>query len=197
MKALLAILAVALVNGGAYAEKLNVTFGASSDLAANYGEHDLRGNAKQNADIAVPHISIGGLDLDGLGANDDKIEVKFAVTATGGNVARLAQGYRLDVGYTLTFEIVSANMVLGTGKASALNGNFVSATGNNRAASFTTENKGQSLVLKSTASGNNRARSIVAEFDVPVDASELAAPIIVPVAVLEFKRSLITTALAS
>ncbi len=182
MKMLLAILTVALLNAGAHAEELNVTFGADSDLAAKYGEHDLTGNAKQNADIAAPNISIGGLDLDGLGANDDKIEVKFAVTATGGDVARLAQGYRLDAGYTLRFEIVSVDMVLGTGKTSALNGNFVSATGNNRGAALSSENKGQSLVLKSTASGNNRARSIVAEFDVPVDASQLAAPIIVPVA---------------
>ena len=92
MKKILALLAAALLNAGTHAEELNVTFGASSDLAAKYGEHDLTGNAKQNADIAAPHISIGGLDLDGLGANDDKIEVKFAVTATGGNVARLAQG---------------------------------------------------------------------------------------------------------
>ncbi len=137
MKKILAVLAVALFNAGAYAEELNVTFGAGSDLAARYGEHDLTGNAKQNADIAAPHISIGGLDLDGRGANDDRIEVKFAVTATGGNVARLAQGYRLDAGYTLTFEIVSATMVLGTGQASALEGDFVSAAGNNRGASST------------------------------------------------------------
>jgi len=182
MKTILAVLAVALSSAEAHAEELSVTFGASSDLAAKYGEHDLTGNAKQNANIKAPHISIGGLDLDGLGANDDKIEVTFAVTATGGDVARLAQGYRLDAGYTLTFEIVSANMVLGTGKTTALKGCFVSATGNNRGASFVSENKGQSLILKSTASRNNRARNAVAKFDVPVDASKLAAPIIIPVA---------------
>ena len=100
MKKILVVLAVALLNAGAHAEELNVTFGTSSDLAVKYGEHELTGNAKQNADIAAPHISIGGLDLDGLGANDDKIEAKFAVTATGGKVARLAQGYRLDAGYS-------------------------------------------------------------------------------------------------
>ena len=59
MRTLLSILTVALLNAGAYAEEVNVTFGASSDLAAKYGEHDLTGNAKQNADIAAPHISIG------------------------------------------------------------------------------------------------------------------------------------------
>ena len=181
MKEILAVLAVVFLNPGAHAEELNVTFGAGMDLAAKYGEHDLTGNAKQNADIAAPHISIGGLDLDGLGSNNDKIEMEFAVTATGGNVARFAKGYRLDAGYTLTFEIVSANIVLGTGKASALKGRFVSAIGNNSRASFSSENKGQRLVLKSTASGNNRARNIVVEFDVPVDASKLAAPVIVAV----------------
>ena len=51
-----------------------------------------------------------------LGANDDKIELEFAVTATGGDVARFARGYRLDAGYTLTFEIVSAKMVTGNGE---------------------------------------------------------------------------------
>ena len=81
MKTILAVLAVALLNTGADAEELNVTFGAGSDLAAKYGEHDLTGNAKQNVDIAAPHISIGGLDLDGLGANDDKIE--FEVCGDG------------------------------------------------------------------------------------------------------------------
>jgi len=182
MNRVLAILTLVLLSPGVFAEELSVTFGASSDLAAKYGEHDLTGNAKQNADIAAPHISIRGLDLDGLGANDDKIEVRFAVTATGGNVARLAQGYRLDAGYTLTFELVAAKLILGTGRTSPLQGSFVSATGNNRGASFDSENKGQILILKSTASGNNRARNIVARFDVPVDSSKLAAPIVFPVA---------------
>lgn len=178
MKKRLAVLIVALLSTQAYAEQLTVTFGAASDLAAQYGEHNLTGNAKQSADIVAPKISIGGLDLDGIGANDDRIELEFAVTATGGEVARFAQGYRLDAGYTLKFEIVSAKMVLAAGKATALEGNFVSASGNNRGASFTTENKGQSLVLTSSASANNRARRIVAKFDVLVDASQLAPPII-------------------
>jgi len=182
MNRVLAILTLVLLSPGVFAEELSVTVGASSDLAAKYGEHDLTGNAKQNADIAAPQISIGGLDLDGLGANDDKIELRFAVTATGGNVARLAKGYRLDAGYTLTFEIVAAKLILGTGKPSPLQGSFVSATGNNRGASFTSENKGQILILKSTASANNRARNIVVRFDVPVDSSKLAAPIVFPVA---------------
>jgi sialate O-acetylesterase len=182
MKKILTIITAALLTAGVYAERLGVTFGASEDLAAKYGEHNLTGNAKQNADIAAPIISIGGLDLDGVGANDDKIEVKFAVTATGGELGRFAQGYRLDAGQSLTFRIDSANAVLGTGNLLALKGRIVSAAGNNKGATFTTENTGQSIVLKSTASGNNRARYIVAEFDVPVDSSNLAAPIIVPVA---------------
>ena len=175
----LALLAVCFSSEEARGESLRVTFGAGSDLAVVYGEHNLTGNAKQNSDIAAPRVRIGGLDLDGVGANDDGIEVAFAVTATGGELARLAQGYRLDAGYTLTFKIVSANIVLGTGETSALDGSFVSAGGNNRAASFSSENHGQSLILKSTDSGNNRARNIVAEFDVPVEASRLAPPIII------------------
>lgn len=180
MKKTLTVLTVLLLVAEVQAERLRVTFGAPVDLAAKYGEVDLSGNAKQNADIAAPTISISGLDLDGKGANDDVIKLAFSVSATGGELGRFAQGYRLDKGYALTFGIVSANAVLGTGESMALKGEFVSGAGNNRGATLTSENKGQSLILKSTATGNNRARSIVAEFDVPVDAAQLAPPIVIP-----------------
>lgn len=182
MKQILAIftlITMVCANAEAHAEELRVTFGAPSDLAAVYGEYDLTGNVKQNADIAAPTMCIDGLDLDGRGSHDDRIRIRFAVTAAGGEVARLAQGYRLDAGYALTFELVAANIVLGTGEEETLEGRFVSASGNNRAASFTTDNSGQSLVLKSTASGNNRARRIVAMFDVPVNADQLDPPKVV------------------
>ncbi len=182
MKTIWLLIAVFLITVEVRAEELLVTFGASSDLAARYGDHNLTGNAKLSGDVAAPRIIIGGLDLDGLGANDDKIDMRFSVAATGGAVARLAQGYRLDTGYALTFKIASAHMVLGTGERSDLDGRFVSATGNNRGASLSVENTGKVLILTSTASGNNRARGIVARFDVPVDTSKLAPPIIVPVA---------------
>jgi hypothetical protein len=110
MKVILAILTVALLNVEAYADELNVTFGAGADLAARYGKHDLTGNAKQNADVAAPHISIGGLDLDGLGANNDQIEVKFAVTATA------AGGCSLRLGN----EPVAAQLALQQGRHSRL-----------------------------------------------------------------------------
>ena len=58
MRKILALLAAALLNAGTHAGELNVTFGASSVLAAKYGEHDLTGNAKQNADIAAPHMRV-------------------------------------------------------------------------------------------------------------------------------------------
>ena len=161
MKSLFAIVIIVVLNTGALGEELNVTFGAVSDLAVMYGKHDLTVNAKQNGAIAAPQIRVDGLDLDGHGANDDKIEVKFAVTATGDGLARFARGYRLDAGDTLAFEIVAATRVMGTGDASVFEGRFVSAVGNNRAASFTSENKGHILILKSTASGNNRVRDIV------------------------------------
>jgi len=182
MKKILLLFTVALFTSVAHAETLSVTFGATTDLSARYGDIDLSGNAKQNDDIAAPLVTVTGLDLDGLGANDDQIEVRFSVKATGAELRRLAAGYRLDKGMALTFGITSAKMVYGTGKTKTIDGRFVSASGNNRGSSFTTENTGGNLVVKSTATGNNRARSIVAEFDVPVDSSTRAAPLVVQVA---------------
>jgi len=69
-------------------------------------------------------------------------------------------------------------MVLGNGKAKTISGRFVSATGNNRGATFSTENRDESLILKSTSTHNNRARNIVAEFEVPVDSSKLKVPVV-------------------
>ncbi len=92
------LLAAALMSTATCAEELRVTFGAVSDLAARYAKHDLTGNAKQSGDIASPQIIIGGLDLDGIGDHDDSVEVTIAVSVTGGELARLAQGYRLDAG---------------------------------------------------------------------------------------------------
>jgi len=181
MKKIWIVLTAVLLVAGVHAEKLVVTFGAPSDLSAKYGDYNLTGNAKQDNNPAKPKIVIDGLDLDGIGKNDDKIETVFSVQASGGDLKLFGMGYRMDKGYTLTFKIISARMVMGNGKTVPLNGRFVSAAGNNRASTFTAENKGHTLILKSTSSGNNRARNIVAEFDVPVDASKLAAPIIVPV----------------
>jgi sialate O-acetylesterase len=182
LKYALAFLFVTILSQSVVGEELHVTFGAVTDLAVKYGKYDVTGNAKQLGDVDAPRISIGGLDLDGHGASDDEIQVQFAVSATGGDLARFARGYRLDSGYTLTFEIVSASMVLGTGHVSMLDGRFVSAAGNNRAASFSLENKGQVLTLRSTAAANNRVRDLVVRFDVPVDTSSLAAPLMAPVA---------------
>lgn len=182
MKKILPLLTAALFASGAHAEQLSVTFGAAADLSARYGDIDLTGNAKQNADIAAPLITVTGLDLDGIGANDDRIEIRFSVRATGGELRRLGLGYRLDKGISLTFEITSAKMAMGSGKTKALEGRLVSAAGNNRGSRFTMENTGKSLVMKSASTGNNRARSIIAEFEVPADASKLAAPIVAPAA---------------
>ena len=96
MKNFPAILTATLFTSAAHAEHLSVTFGAASDLSALYGGVDLSGNAKQNNDIAAPVISLGGLDLDGVGSNDDQIEIGFSVKATGGKLGRLSAGYRLD-----------------------------------------------------------------------------------------------------
>lgn len=181
MKKALTLLTAALVASGAHAEQLSVTFGATADLSVRYGDIDLSGNATQNDDIAAPHITLTGLDLDGVGANDDSIEVRFSVKATGGELRRLAAGYRLDKGFVLTFGIASAKMVYGSGKSKAIDGRIVSAAGNNKGSKITSENTGKHLVLKSADTRNNRARSIVAEFEVPVGSSTRAAPVVVPV----------------
>jgi len=66
MKKMLAVLTVALLNSGAHAEELIVPFGAGSDLAAKYGEHDLSGNAMQNANVAAPQIETDSLVIPRL-----------------------------------------------------------------------------------------------------------------------------------
>jgi sialate O-acetylesterase len=182
MKLLRILFAAALFASAAHAERLRVAFGTPAELSARSGDVDLSGNAKQNSDIAAPVILVGGLDLDGRGKNDDQLEIRFSVKATGGELSRLAAGYRLDQGMTLIFSIVSGKMVFGSGEPQAIDGRFVSATGNNKGATLATENNGKSLVLKSTSDRNNRARNIVAEFDVPVDSSTLKAPLIVKMA---------------
>jgi sialate O-acetylesterase len=182
MKKILTVFAVALFAINAQTETLSVTFGANADRAARYGDIDLSGNAKQNSDVAAPVITVTGLDLDGIGVNDDQIEVRFSVRATGGKLSRLAAGYRLDTGIALTFGISSAKLVFGSGKSTPIDGQFMSASGNNRAAKFTTEIAGETLVMTSSSADNNRARNIVAEFDVPVDTSTLKAPLVVKLA---------------
>lgn len=175
------LLAAALMSTATRAEELRVTFGAVSDLAASYAKHDLTGNAKQSGDIASPHIIIGGLDLDGIGDHDDTVQVTIAVSIEGGELARLAQGYRLDAGFSLSFQITSAAMRFGNGKVMPIKAKFVSVDGNNRAASFKTDNQGDRLAVKSEATRNNRARKIVVSIDVPVNAADLAEPKVVVV----------------
>lgn len=189
---------------GTQAEPLRVTFGAAEDLSATYDGQDLGGLVRQDHDPAAPGITIEGLDLDGIGEHDDRIELRFTVKATGGELARLAAGYRLDPGYALSFDISSTAVVLGPGAtrpAPRLTGSFVSVTGNNRAAPFTvsdttagfvprTDQRGTVLfgrlprfTIQSTTAANNRARRITVELELPVDLSlTLAAPVVPPVA---------------
>ncbi len=172
----LTIFTILFLSFSAQAEPLKVRFGTASELAIHYGDVDVTGNASQNDNAAAPLISVDGLDLDGAGANDDRIEIQFAVTSSKGQSDRLAAGYRLDPGTTLTFEITSARMIFGTGKSSALTGNVVSAEGNNKGATVEGKKIEGAYLLKNTSTRNNRARLIVAEFEVPVDASKLEAP---------------------
>lgn len=171
------ILATLLLALGAQAEPLKVNFGVASELAAHYGSVDVSGNTTQDSNTAAPLISINGLDLDGVGANDDHIEILFAVTSSSEKTERLAAGYRLDTGTTLTFGITSAKMILGTGESEAIKGRVVSAERNNKGATVEEKQTDEAYLLKNTSTGNNRARMIAAEFEVPVDASRLAAPV--------------------
>lgn len=177
MKIHLTILATLFLAIGAQAEPLKVNFGVASELAAHYGSVDVSGNTTQDNNDAAPLISIGGLDLDGVGANDDHIKILFAVTSSSGSAELLAAGYRLDPGTTLTFGVTSAKMVLGSGEIEAIKGRVISAERNNKGATVEGKQTTEAYLLKSTSTGNNRARMIAAEFDVPVDASKLAAPV--------------------
>lgn len=175
------LLAAAWISTATRGEELCVAFGAVSDLTARYAKHDLTGNAKQSGDITSPHIIIGGLDLDGIGDNDDSVEVTITVSVTGGELARLAQGYRLDAGSSLSFQITSVAMRFGTGKVVPIKARFVSADGNNRAASFMMENQGDRLTVKSRATKNNRVRKIVVSIDVSGNVADFFEPNVVVV----------------
>ncbi|MDB4733261.1 sialate O-acetylesterase [Planctomicrobium sp.] len=159
-----------------HGEELTISFGASSDLAARYGKHDVTSNAKQTDKIGAPQITINGLDLDGIGQHDDIIEVTLSLSATGGKLARLAQGYRLDSGYSLEFRIESAAMKFGNGQFTSIKGKFLSVSGNNRGATFESENQGNRLIVKSTSEVNNRARRVEFVLEVPVDVTKFSAP---------------------
>jgi hypothetical protein len=164
MKKTAVAISATLLTIAAQAENLRVTFGAEKDLASNAG------SISQNKDIANPAITVRGLE------NGTTLEVQFSVAATGGKLARMGMGYRLDAGYTLTFKIESAAATSGNGETRAIEGRFISVQGNNKASSFTTDNKGKTLTLKSSAKGNNRIRNIVAEFD--LQAYGTAAPVV-------------------
>lgn len=170
------LLVIALFSSNLFAGELRITFGANADLATVCGEHDLTPNVRLNGLLAKPQINVVGLNLDDVGTYDDRIDVQLAVSATGGKLARLALGYRLDEGQSLTFEIVSASKRLGAGNTVPIKARFISAAGNNRGSTYTADNQGQRLLLTSTASGNNRIRRIVIAIELPADAPRKIAP---------------------
>lgn len=176
MKKTISLLALALFGANLVAEELTITFGANADLAAVCGEHDLTDKVRLNGLLAKPQISVVGLNLDDVGTYDDRIDVQLAISAVGGKLARLALGYRLDDGHSLTFEIVSASKRLGAVNTVPIQARFASAAGNNRGSAYTTDNQGQRLLLTSTAPGNNRIRKIVIAIDLPADDAQKIAP---------------------
>ena len=174
------VLVAALTSATTCAEEIILTFGAEADLAARIGNRDLTSNVVQGRDIASPNIIINGLDLDGTGERDDAVEVTLAISATGGQLARLARGYRLDAGYSLSFSITSAAIKFGNNKVVPIKAKFVSVDGNSRAAEFTADNQGDRLTVTSETAGNNRARKIVVSIDVPAEKdSDVAKPTVV------------------
>lgn len=164
MKKAIWIILTAVFAIGTQAAPLRITFGAEKDLSANAG------TPTQGNNIEKPHITVEGLK-DGA-----RLDANFLVTATGGKVARMGMGYRLDAGYTLTFQIESATATLADGSTKDVTGHFISAAGNNRTSTFTTDNQEKTITLKSTSEGNNRIRSIVAEFDFDVEGPPVPAP---------------------
>jgi len=187
MKKILPILIAILLTTAAHAELLSVTFGAAVDLSASYGGSDVTSNTTQSGTIAAPVITITGLDIDGVGVDDDQIDVVFAVSATGGTLSRLSVGYLLNAGYALTFDIASATVTLGPGatELGLINAlGFVSTSGNVTAGTYDvastdlgfTPMAGQTsttalpelsnFTMTSTYTENNRAKWIIAEFDV-------------------------------
>ena len=129
MKKTALAIATTLLIIGAKAENLRITFGAEKDLAASTG------TPVQNKDAATPRITVQGME------GGSKLEIEFSVAATGGKLARLGMGYRLDEGYALTFKITSAIATLADGKSHAVDGCFISVSGNNKGANFTTDNQ--------------------------------------------------------
>ena len=158
------------------AEELKVTFGATSDLAAQFGSLDMSGNVIQSGEISAPLFRVTGFDLDGIGDFDDRVELQIGVEAKGGKLARLAQGYRLDPGFTLEFAIKRAVSVLGSGETVDLEARIVQVEGNNRASSFRSDNAGQKLEVTSTSKSNNRVRRLVVALSVPFDSSQRMPP---------------------
>ena len=171
---------------------LSVTFGATVDRSSTYAGIDTKATTTQTGSNAAPAIAITALDIDGIGANDDRIDLVFSVAASGGALSRMVTGYVIDPGYALTFDIESASVTLGNGATnySISEVGYVSVEGNNGARTYTvtspdsgfttlTDVKGiQSLnqdpdvdglsqfTMTSTDGANNRARNLVAEFQV-------------------------------
>ncbi|VGO12579.1 Arylsulfatase [Pontiella desulfatans] len=173
---------------------LSVTFGAAEDLASTLNGNSTTASTTQGGTISAPAITINGLDIDGTGGTDDQVEIGFSVNATGGSVDRLSAGYRLDPGYTLTMDITSVSVTLGSGATnySISEIGFISTKGNNAARTYTitspdsgfttltdvsstqslTQDPGidglSAFTMISTEDGSNgnRARNFVAEFSI-------------------------------
>ena len=189
-------LATTVVTLAAQAELLEFTFGAGGDKIATYG-----GNSasieQDNSSEPAPVITVSGLDIDGIGGNDDAVEVVFALANSTETANLLRAGYRYDPGDVLTFNITSTEVILGNAaNTHSINTIGFTSVGNNTGATvatvtstdpgFTTLTGVTDTIdltadlpgvldfsLLNTSAVNGRARRITAQFNVIPEPSTL------------------------
>ena len=173
-----------------HAETLSVMFGGSR--AATYGGVAVSPDPTQdNSNSTDPIVTVTGLDIDGIGTNDDSVVVAFSVENSTENARLLSGGYRYDPGDLLTFNISSASISLGNGETTTHQIDITGFTsvGNNTGATkatvtstdpgFTVQTNASNTIsltndlpavsnftLENTSTANGRAREIVAAFNI-------------------------------
>jgi len=94
---LLAAFIVAHFTPFAQAKTLSVTFGANGDQAAIYdGVAVSPAPTQDNTSEPAPIVTITGLDVDGIGGNDDSVEIVFSITNSTETANLLSYGYRYE-----------------------------------------------------------------------------------------------------
>jgi len=190
-KLLIAGLATCLFAFAAHATPLTVKFGLNDDQAATYdGSAVSLVQDDATNGVPAPILTISGLDVDGIGGNDDSAVVVFSIVNSTETANLLTAGYRYDPGDLLTFSITSATLTLGNGltthqidtvgftsvgnknestvaTVTSTDASFITQTGATGTIDLTNNLAGVSNVsLLNTSTENGRARNIVATFDI-------------------------------